>query len=95
MTEVLHSVPHDIAWSYAHKMYVSDVMFSILSKRLVIVIRGCTIETTEPTAFLTTGMRILGVKESFELGLKVRSISTQLARHVHAMWAPRASGQRT
>jgi len=70
MTEVLHDIPHTVAWSYAHKMKVSDVLFSEFTKQIIVQIKGCTIETKELIEFLYDGMRKRGVKEAIALELQ-------------------------
>lgn len=71
MTDVLHNIPHTVAWSYAHKMVVSDVLVSMFTRQVVIRLSGCSIQTNELTEFLMNEMRARGVKEKFELEMTV------------------------
>lgn len=70
MTDVLRNVPHTVAFSYAHKMWVSDLLLSVFTRQFVIKISGASIDTQELRDHLHAGLVARGVKQPVVLELE-------------------------
>lgn len=70
MTDVLKNIPNKVAWSYSHRMWVSDVLLSLKTRQFVIKISGAAIDTRELVDFLRAGMVTRGCHEDFVLELE-------------------------
>ncbi|CAA2141422.1 hypothetical protein [Hyphomicrobium sp. ghe19] len=69
MTDVLRNVPYAIAFSYAHKMHVTDVLVSVFTGRYVIRIERASIDTKELRDLLLHGLHERGFRDPVELDL--------------------------